>query len=540
MTQTRWLEARAPRGMVATPHLLATESGVAALRAGGNALDAAIAAAATIAVVYPHMNGLGGDNLWLIYDARSQRLRALTAVGRAARAASIEWYAARGIAGALPVRGGPAALTVPAAVDGWWQAHEYSRSRLGSPVGWAGLLADAIHYAREGFTASEGQRTPPPREPDLFGERAAEVVRRGLWPLYHPDALRRGPLRQPDLARTLEAVRDGGAEAFYRGDVARRLVAAAAAAGSPLAAEDLAEHRSSWTEPLQIPYAEGHVASTPPPTQGMSALAVLGMTEGFDLSSLLEADYIHLMVEATKLAFEDRDRHLTDPTFMRVPATDLLAPDRLRSRAGLISRERARRPQPAAPAGGDTIALVTADREGNAVSLIQSLYFTFGSGLMAGDTGVVLQNRGAFFSLDPGHVNALAPGKMTMHTLIPAMYLEGGRPRFVYGTMGGEGQPQTQAAILTRRLFRRFEPQAAIEAPRWLYGRTWGTASRALSLEGRYSTELARTLQDRGHDVAMGGEWDDLFGHAHGIWIAPEGGFVGGSDPRADGGALGF
>ena len=540
MTPTRWPEARAPRGMVATPHLLATESGVAALRAGGNALDAAIAAAATIAVVYPHMNGLGGDNLWLIYDARSQRLRALAAVGRAARAASIEWYAARGISGALPVRGGPAALTVPAAVDGWWQAHEYSRSRMGSPVGWAGLLADAIHYAREGFIASEGQRTPPPREPDLFGERAAEVVRRGLWPLYHPDALRRGPLRQLDLARTLEAVRDGGAEAFYRGDVARRLVAAAAAAGSPLAALDLAEHRSSWTEPLQIPYAEGHVASTPPPTQGMSALAVLGMTEGFDLSSLLEADYIHLMVEATKLAFEDRDRHLTDPAFMRVPATDLLAPDRLRSRAGLISRERARRPQPAAPAGGDTIALVTADREGNAVSLIQSLYFTFGSGLMAGDTGVVLQNRGAFFSLDPGHVNALAPGKMTMHTLIPAMYLEGGRPRFVYGTMGGEGQPQTQAAILTRRLFRRFAPQAAIEAPRWLYGRTWGTASRALSLEGRYSTELARTLEDRGHDVAMGGEWDDLFGHAHGIWIAPEGGFVGGSDPRADGGALGF
>jgi oxamate amidohydrolase len=429
---------------------------------------------------------------------------------------------------------------VPAAVDGWWQAHEYSRARMGSTVGWAALLADAIHYAREGFTASDGQRTPPPREPDLFGERAPEVVRRSLWPLYHPDALRRGPLRQRDLARTLEAVSDGGAEAFYRGDLARRLVAAAAAAGSPLAVEDLAEHRSDWTEPLRIAYAEGQVASTPPPTQGMSALAVLGMTEGFDMASLLEADYIHLMVEATKLAFEDRDRHLTDPAFMRVPAAELLAPDRLRSRAGLISRERVRRPQPAAPAGGDTIALVTADQEGNAVSLIQSLYFTFGSGLMAGDTGVVLQNRGVFFSLDPGHVNALAPGKRTMHTLIPAMYLEGGRPRFVYGTMGGEGQPQTQAAILTRRLFRRFAPQAAIEAPRWLYGRTWGTASRALSLEGRYSTELARNLEGRGHEVAMGGEWDDLFGHAHGIWIAPEGGFVGGSDPRADGGALGY
>jgi gamma-glutamyltranspeptidase len=540
MTQTRWPEARAPRGMVATPHLLATQSGIAALRAGGNAVDAAIAAAATIAVVYPHMNGLGGDNVWLIYDAGSQQLRALCAVGRAARAASIEWYAARGISAALPTRGGPAALTVPAVVDGWWQAHEYSRSTMGSPVDWPALLADAILYAREGFTPSEGQRTPPPREPDLFGERAPEVVRRSLWSLYHPDALRRRPLRQPDLARTLEAVRDGGAEAFYRGDIARRLVAAAAAAGSPLAIEDLAEHRSDWMQPLRIPYAEGHVASAPPPTQGLSALAVLGMTEGFDMASLSEADYIHVLVEATKLAFEDRDRYLTDPALMSVPATDLLTRERLTSRARLISREHVRRLQPAAPAGGDTIALVTVDGAGNAVSLIQSLYFTFGAGLMAGDTGVVLQNRGSFFSLDPRHINALAPGKRTMHTLIPSMYLEDGRPRFVYGTMGGEGQPQTQAAILTRRLFRRLGPQAAVEAPRWLYGRTWGEASRALSLEGRYPTEVARTLEDRGHEVAIGGEWDDLFGHAHGIWIAPEGGFVGGSDPRADGGALGF
>jgi gamma-glutamyltranspeptidase/glutathione hydrolase len=540
MTTTRWPEARAPRGMVATPHLLATQSGVAALRAGGNALDAAIAAAATIAVVYPHMNGLGGDNVWLVYDARRQSLRALCAVGRAARAATIDWYAARGITGALPTRGGPAALTAPAVVDGWWQAHEYSRASMGSPLDWKSLLADALLYAREGFAASDGQRTPPPREPDLFGEHAPDVIRRGLWPLYHPDALRRGPLVQRDLARTLEAVRDGGAEAFYRGDVARRLVAAAAAAGSPLALEDLAEHRSDWMEPLRIPYAEGHVASFPPPTQGLSALAVLGMTERFDMAALPEADYIHVLVEATKLAFEDRDRYLTDPAFMRIPAGELLAADRLQARARLISRERARTPQPAAVAGGDTIALVTADREGNAVSLIQSLYFTFGSGLMAGDTGVVLQNRGSFFSLDPGHANALAPGKRTMHTLIPSMYLEGGRPRLVYGTMGGEGQPQTQAAILTRRLFRRLGPQAAVEAPRWLYGRTWGTASRALSLEGRHPPELARILESRGHEVAVAGEWDDLFGHAHCIWMAPEGGFVGGSDPRADGGALGF
>jgi len=537
---TRWPEARAPRGMVATPHQLATQSGLAALRAGGNALDAAIAAAATVAVVYPHMNGLGGDNVWLVYDAGRQSLRALCAIGRAAHAATIDWYAARGITGTLPTRGGPAALTVPAVVDGWWQAHEYSRTTMGSRLHWKSLLGDALLYAQEGFAASDGQRTPPPREPDLFGERAPDVIRHGLWPLYHPDTLRRGPLVQRDLARTLEAVRDGGAEAFYRGDVARRLVAAAAAAGSPLALEDLAEQRADWMEPLRIPYAEGHVATVPPPTQGLSALAVLGMTERFDMATLPEADYVHVLVEATKLAFEDRDRYLTDPAFMRVPSSELLEADRLQARARLISRERARTPQPAGAVGGDTVALITADREGNAVSLIQSLYFTFGAGLMAGDTGVVLQNRGSFFSLDPGHVNALAPGKRTMHTLIPSMYLEGGHPRFVYGAMGGEGQPQTQAAILTRRLFRRLGPQAAIEAPRWLYGRTWGAASRTLSLEGRYPTELAGALESRGHEVAVAAEWDDLFGHAHCIWMAPEGGFVAGSDPRADGGALGY
>ena len=537
---TRWPEARARRGMVATPHRLATESGVAVLQAGGNALDAAIAAAATITVVYPHMNGLGGDNVWLIHDGRGQTLRALCAVGRAARAATLDWYAARGFTSAIPARGGPAALTVPAVVDGWWQAHEYSRDLMGSPIGWTALLTDAIRHARDGFPASAGQRTPPPREPDLFTERAPAEIRRWLWPLYHPDALARGPLVQSDLARTLEAVRDGGAEAFYRGDVARRLVTAATAAGSPLGLEDLAEHRSDWMEPLRMAYGAGQVATFPPPTQGLSALAVLGLTRAFDLAALPEVDYIHVLVEATKLAFEDRDLHLTDPAHMRVTPAELLAPERLRARAGLIARARVRAPRPAAPAGGDTIALVTADADGNAVSLIQSLYFTFGSGLLAGDTGVVLQNRGSFFSLDPAHVNVLAPGKRTMHTLVPAVYLEGGRPRLVYGTMGGEGQPQTLAAILTRRLFRGLGPQAAVEAPRWLYGRTWGSASRALSLEGRYPPELAQELARRGHTVAIGGEWDDLFGHAHAIWIEPDGDLVGASDPRADGGALGL
>ncbi len=537
---TRWPEARASRGMVASPHRLASEAGVAALRAGGNALDAAIAAAATIAVVYPHMNGIGGDNFWLFWDARAGRLRALCGAGRSAAAATIDWYAARGIRTAIPARGGPAALTVPGAVDGWWQAHRYSATAMSSPLGWKALLADAIRYAREGFSPSAGQRRPPPREPDLFGPSASAEIRRDLWPLYHPDALARGPLVQAALARSLEAIRDGGPDALYRGALGRRMVAAAGAAGSPLSAEDLATHQSEWTEPLTIPWGGGVAASLPPPTQGVSALALLGLTEGFDLAGLDETDYVHVMVEAIKLAFADRDRHLTDPAAMTVAPTALLAPERLARQRARISRARAMAPAEASAPGGDTIAIVSADAAGNAVSLIQSLYYTFGAGLVAGDTGIVVQNRGAFFSLDPRHVNALGPRKHTMHTLIPSMFLEGGRPRMVYGTMGGEGQPQTQAALLTRRLHRGLGTQACVEAPRWLYGRTWGVATRALSLEGRFPEGLARELAERGHDVRRGEDWDDLFGHAHAIWIEDGGDLCGGSDPRADGGALGY
>jgi gamma-glutamyltranspeptidase/glutathione hydrolase len=540
MPSTRWLESRAPRGMVASPHVLASGSGVAALRAGGNALDAAIAAAATIAVVYPHTNGVGGDNFWLIYDATSSRLTALCGAGRSARAASIEWYAGRGIRDAIPARGGPGAVTVPGVVDGWWQAHQYSTRRMGSALPWKSLLADAVAYAREGFSASDGQRVAPPLEPDLFGPTAIPEIKRDLWPLYHPDALTQGPLVQRDLALTLEAVRDGGPDAFYGGDIARRIAAAAAKAGSPLAVEDFAEHRSDWMEPLRIAYRKGQAASFPPPTQGMSALAMLGVADGFDVAELDEADYVHLLVEAAKLAFEDRDRYLTDPAWMEKSPKELLAPERIAQLRSRLDMKRAAPTAAAGTAGSDTIAIVTADAQGNAVSLIQSLYFTWGSGLVAGDTGVVLQNRGSFFSLDAKQANALAPGKRTMHTLIPSMYLEGGRPRFVYGTMGGEGQPQTQAALLTRRIDRGLGPQACVEAPRWLYGRTWGTPSRALNLEGRYGRELVADLAARGHDVKVGGEWDDLFGHAHCIWLDPDGGLVGGSDPRADGAALGY
>jgi oxamate amidohydrolase len=535
--ETRWPETRATRGVVATPHALASEAGLGALRAGGNALDAAVAAAITIAVVYPHMNALGGDNVWLVWDAARGRLRGLNAAGAAAAAATLAAYRAR-FGAAIPVRGGAAALTVPGAVSGWWEAHAYSRDVMGSPLKWQGLFDDALTHAREGFPVSAGQRRVTLAARELFVEGADADVRRTLWPRYHPERLAAPRFVQPELAATLAAVADGGADEFYRGALARRIVESAARAGSPLAAGDLASHRAEWVEPLRVRYRAGEAVSLPPPTQGFAALAIMALLDGFDVAALDDADHVHLVVEATKLAFEDRDRWLADPAFVEVPVGRALDPERLARRRPLISRRRAR-PLDARAADGDTIAIATADASGNATVVIQSTYHEFGSGVVAGDTGVLLQNRGAFFSLDPRHPNCLAPGKRTAHTLIPSMYLVEGRPRFAYGTMGGEGQPQTQAALLTRLVDRSLGPQAAVEAPRWLLGRTWGDPTRALRIEDRFGAAVADTLRGRGHDVQVVEGWSDLMGHAQLVRLDADG-LTGASDPRADGAAAGW
>ena len=319
-------------------------------------------------------------------------------------------------------------------------------------------------------------------------------IRRWLWPLYHPDALRRGPLVQADLARrwrwcaTAAATRSIGASS--RGAIA----AAAADAGSPLTADDLRPsiaRTGSRRSASPTRRARRRAFRRRPRASPRSRCSA--SPSAFDLGALGEADYVHVLVEAAKLAFEDRDRYLTDPAAMTADPAELLAPRAPRRAPRAASRMTRAPPRaPPRPPAATPSRSSPPTPPDNAVALVQSLYFTFGSGLVAGDTGVMLQNRGSFFSLDPASVNALAPGKRTMHTLMPCMYLEDGRPRFVSGTMGGEGQPQTQAALLTRRLHRGLGAQAAVEAPRWLYGRTWGLPSRSLHLEGRYPAELAR------------------------------------------------
>jgi gamma-glutamyltranspeptidase/glutathione hydrolase len=304
---TRWAECRASGGLVAAPHALAAEAGAAILRRGGNAVDAAIAAGATIAVVYPHMNGVGGDSFWLIYDGRSRALRGLNAAGRAAAAVDLETYRAR-FGTAIPPRGGAAALTVPGVVSGWWEAHTLSRDTLGSRIGWTALLEDAVVHARDGFPPSPGQRRETADADDLFGSAAPAELRPALWRIFDPALLSRERFVQADLGATLEEIARGGVETLYRGALGRRIAVGAAAAGSPLTFEDLAAHRAEWVEPLRVRYRNGEVASLPPPTQGFAALAILSLLEGFDIGALSEADYVHLVVEATKVAFEDRDR----------------------------------------------------------------------------------------------------------------------------------------------------------------------------------------------------------------------------------------
>lgn len=536
------------RGMVATPHTLATQTGLRVLREGGNAVEAAVAAAATIAVVYPHMNSLGGDNVWLIYSARTGEVRGLNATGRAAAAATIGWYRERGVTDAIPPRGPLAANTVPGCVDGWAQAHAFSREALGGRLPWAALLADAIAYAEDGFPVTRSQEECTAHNLDASDDRIRHLQRlegfRNAYVGPNGQPVPRGQvMRLPALAASLRDLAREGPETFYRGSLGRRIADFLQRHGSPLTAEDFAAHSSTWVEPLRTTYRGYTALSLPPNTQGLAALSLLNILELYDLKSTGDgtADYLHVMVEATKVAFADRDRWVTDPDWVKAPLGRLLDKTYAAERARRISLSRAAPAVMPGLTGGDTVALAVVDAAGNAVSLIQSIYFDYGSGIVAGDTGVLMQNRGTFFSLDPGHVNALAPRKRTFHTLIPAMLLHDGRPYLVYGTMGGEGQPQTQAALVTRVVDFGYDIQAAIEAPRWLYGRTWGLPTRGLYLEGRFSQAAAAELTRRGHPVEVLGDWSESMGHAQGIVIDPRSGVrFGGADPRGDGSAAGY
>lgn len=539
---------RAERGMISTSHYLASGTGLAVLRRGGSAVDAAIAANAVLCVAYPHMAGLGGDAFFLVH-APGGPVEALNASGPAAQLATRDYYRERGHTDGIPNRGAVAALTVPGAVDGWRAAHE-RHGRLD----WADLFGDAIHYARSGVPVSRSMDEWLAQDTPVLGEYAAaksQFLPGGRTP-------REGErLRNEGLARAFELIAERGARAaFYEGELAERMCASVADDGSPLRPDDFARFSAEWVEPISTSYRGYQAYEFPPNTQGFAALQVLNILDGYDVAAFGDgtADYYHHAAEAVKLAFADRDAWLTDPDAIEIPVDRLIDPAYAADRRTLIDPERAMTMGEVAPgidpgrpvqrrgASGDTCYLCAVDDDGLAVSLIQSIYHDFGSAIVAGDTGIILQNRGSFFSLDDTDANRLEPGKRTFHTLIPGMLMRpDGSPDLIYGTMGGEGQPQTHAALLTRLLDFGYDVQQAIEAPRWLMGRTWGVQSLDLSLEGRISDGVIRELERRGQPVKVLADWDDNMGHAQAIRVNTESGFFeGGADPRGDGLALGW
>lgn len=522
------------RHMVAAPNYLASHAGNAMLEQGGSAVDAIIAANAVLAVVYDHMSGLGGDLFAQVWDPQTGKVEALNASGRAGQQATLDFFQSKGH-NPIPARGPLAAVTVPGVVDGWWQLHQ----RYGK-LPWQALFQPAIEHAG-GFPLS-------PKFADYIASYAStlqpyESTAQVFLPGGQPAQAGR-ILRQPDLENSLSMIASGGADVFYRGELGEKIIKGLQQAGGILSMDDFAAHTSDWVEPLRTTYRGYEVTELPPNTQGIATLIILNLLENFDLAAIGEgtAGYYHLMTEAVKLAFADRDRWVTDPTFAEIPVERLLAKDYASQRAQKINLERALSDEQLSPGvdGGDTVYLCAVDGDGQVVSLIQSVYYEFGSAFMPPGTGILLQNRGSFFSLDPQHVNVLAPGKRTFHTIIPAMALQDGRPVLAFGSMGGEGQPQTQAAMLTRMVDFGMNPQEAIEAPRWLFGRTWGQASRTLKLEGRIPDGVANELQRLGHDVEMMQDWSQTMGHAQAIWIDREQGVLhGGADPRGDGIVIG-
>lgn len=525
------------RGMVVAPHHLAADAGLSVLREGGNAVEAMIAAAATIAVVYPHMNALGGDNFWLI-SAAGRAPTAIDACGPAARLADTHLYREAGHA-AIPSRGPLAALTVAGAVGGWQLALEEAR-RLGGRMPLARLLEDAVAHAMDGFPVSGTQHRAT----------RAKLAELGDQPGFAETFLPGGEVpalgatfTSVRLAETLERLSAAGLDDFYRGDIARVNARELEAAGSPLRLADLEAYRARRVTPLSVRLAHGTVFNLPPPTQGLASLMILGLVERLPRPMPDSFDYVHGLVESTKQAFLVRDRYVTDPDFMTIDPQAELAPARIAERATTIDMKHALPwPQPANP--GDTVWLGAVDAAGNAVSFIQSIYWEFGSGVVLATTGIVWQNRGTSFSLDPARQNALVPGRRPFHTIQPALALLDDGRVMPYGTMGGEGQPQTQAAIYTRHVVHGQELQQAISAPRWLLGRTWGADIMSLRLESRFDPAVVDALSRAGHDVELIGPFDEVMGHAGALVLHRSGvraGLIeGAADPRGDGRPAGF
>lgn len=524
---------RATRGLVVAPHHLAAQTGLAVLREGGNAIEAMVAAAGTIAVVYPHMNSIGGDNFWLIAEPGWEPMGIL-ACGGAGQKATADFYRDRGCE-SIPSRGPLAANTVAGVISGWHAALQVS-TRWGGRLPLPRILADAIHYARAGapVTGSQNRFT----EAKLSELKDVPGFADHFLMAGEPPAI--GSLfQQRKLADTLERLAASGLDDFYRGEIGAAIGAELARIGSPVTVSDLRGHRAIEAAPLRVSLCCGTAYNLPPPTQGLASLIILGVFDRLGCTEGESFAHLHGLVESTKLAFLVRDHIVTDPAYLKEDPTSFLTESTLAEMASRIRPDRAA-PWPAPAQGGDTVWLGVIDAAGRAVSMIQSIYWEFGSGVVLGGTGVLWQNRGVSFSLEDSALNVLRHGRKPFHTLNPALAVFKDGRVMVYGTMGGEGQPQTQAAVFSRYALFGQELQAAVTAPRWLLGRTWGASSTNLKLESRFDPGLIQSLRKAGHDVEVVGPFSDVMGHAGGIARHSSGVLEGAADPRGDGTVAAF
>ena len=524
---------RASHGMVASSQPLASQTGLEVLKRGGHAVDAAIAMAAVLNVTEPNMTGIGGDAFMMVYSSKTGKLEALNASGRAPRALNLAHFTSKGVT-QMPTSG-METITVPGAFDGWVTLLEkYGTMKL------ADLLAPAIGYAENGFPLME--KTVADWIPEV--EKLKRDPAAAATYLVNGAAPKAGDIFvQKNLARTLRTLAAGGRDGFYRGEIARAIVDYCRKNGGFLAMEDFAEHRSTWVEPISTSYRGYTLHELPPNNQGLTALLLLNILEGIDLKSMSgdPERYYHTLIEATKIAFADRNRYIADPAFSKVPVKELLSKGYAATRRALIDPAKAIDP----PAygeirmGSDTTYFTVVDKDRNAVSFINSIFNSFGSGIVAGDTGIMLHNRGTGFSLDAGHPNRLEPGKRPFHTLIPAMVFKDGRLLMSYGVMGGDIQAQGHVQVLLNLIDRGLNLQQAIDAPRIRY-----VSGRSVMMEDGLTVPVISALIGRGHQRMMppaGVQHRALMGGGQAIMIDPAtGALLGASDSRKDGLAIGY
>jgi len=519
------------RGIVATSQPLATQAGVSMLWQGGNAIDAAIATAAALNVVEPMMTGLGGDVFALVYLSRSNELKGLNASGRAPYAANLETL--RNLDYQKMPETGIHTVTIPGALDGWCSLLDnYGTMSL------AQVLAPAIALAEHGFPVTE-----------VIGhwwqvntaklQANADAAR-----TYLPAGRAPAPgeiFVQPELANTFKKIAQGGRDVFYRGEIAEAVVACSRENDGLITLQDLNDHTSTWVTPISTSYRGYDIYECPPNGQGLVTLLALNILEGYDLWSLghNSTEYLHLLIEAIKLAFADADRYVADPDFADIPIEKLLSKSYAEQRRRLIDANKARQRVAAGVPGaeGDTVYLAVTDKEGNSVSFINSLYQGFGSGIVVGSTGICLQNRGALFSLEPDHPNCIEPHKRPYHTIIPAMVFKDGDLFLTFGVMGGFMQPQGQVQVLLNIIDFGMGVQTALDAPRFRYYQVNGECA----FEPDLPPDVLQALADKGHQIVkLDDPYSQQFGGAQAIMVHPSTkALIAGSDPRKDGCAIG-